>query len=175
MRIGPLEFSGTRADTPLGELRLHRRRLKKDAFGLPAINGPEEWSLSLADRPLAELPAFELHAARGAKLRRGAAGGFEGAELRITVRGGLRRSRRRVEFHSGGRTLCFVRRGLARAELLEDGRAVARSSLRGWEQEEADPLRVLALAVYTWANLDRANANPVLRNLLPAVLGGLLS
>ncbi|MFJ4674775.1 hypothetical protein [Kitasatospora sp. NPDC088783] len=175
MRFGPLKHLTTKADTPLGELLLHRRQLRKDAFGLPAVNGPEAWSLNLAGRPLAELPGFALHTGRGAELRRGAVGSFEGAELRIVVRGGLRRSRRRVEFHGGGRTLCFVRRGLARAELLEDGRTVARSSFRGWEQEGADPLRVLALAVYTWAGLDRANANPVLCGFLSAVLGGLLS
>ncbi|MFJ1751391.1 hypothetical protein [Kitasatospora sp. NPDC088134] len=175
MRFGPLEHFTTKTDTPLGELLLLRRPLKQDPFGLPKINGPEDWSLSLAGRQLAELPGFELYAARGAGLRRGAVGGVEGAELRIEVRGGLRRSHRGVEFRSGGRTLRFVRRGLARAELLEDGRTVARTGSGGWEHEETDPLRVLALAVYTWAALDRVNTNPVLRDVLPALLGSLIS
>ncbi|WP_280842438.1 hypothetical protein [Kitasatospora phosalacinea] len=43
------------------------------------------------------------------------------------------------------------------------------------EHEEADPLRVLALAVYAWAALDRVNTNPVLRNVLPALLGAPVS
>ncbi|MFD8595532.1 hypothetical protein ACFV1L_11065 [Kitasatospora sp. NPDC059646] len=151
----------TAAITPPGELTLHRAR--SDAEFDVLRGHPEIWRLELDGRPLAELPDFGEPAYGVSFARRGAVGTFDGAELRVSARDHLLRSRRHVEFRSGGRTLRIVRRGLAGSRLLEDGRPVARTRSRAWDSAEPDPLRVVAMAVYTWAKLNFANTDPVLR------------
>ncbi|GLW68115.1 hypothetical protein Kpho02_04140 [Kitasatospora phosalacinea] len=156
--------------TPLGELVLHRSP-EKVAPGV-WTPGLRDWRLELDGRPLGGLPGFApgpraVRAARRGRLT----ADFEGAEARVTARSRhLLRSRRYVQFEVGGRTLCFVRRGLVRTELLEGGRTVGRTRLGSWELAEPDPLRVFATAVYAWGGLDHANDNP----LLPDVLSELL-
>ncbi|KDN81851.1 hypothetical protein [Kitasatospora cheerisanensis] len=168
MEFTKIRESGAKADTPLGELTLHRTRSTADVTA--TMKGLEAWRLELDGRPLAELPRFGRPPRDAAALvHGGAVGGFAGAELRIDARDHLLRSGRFVEFRSGDRALRFVRRGLAGAQLLEDGRPVARTRFGSWEAAEPDPLRVVAMAVYAWANLDDVNTNPVLRNLVHAV------
>ncbi|MFJ5921755.1 hypothetical protein ACIQF6_04000 [Kitasatospora sp. NPDC092948] len=169
-----MEFSTMRPDgasvaTQLGELTLHREPAKL------YTDRTERWRVELDGRPLAELPGFGHPGHHTAKLaRRGIVGTFDGAELHIRARGRhLLRSGRFVEFRTDDRTLCFVRRGLVRAELLEGGRTVARSD--GWMPVEPDPLQVLAVAVYTWAGLDYVNTNSVLNNLTLGFISALLS
>ncbi|KIQ65161.1 hypothetical protein TR51_14270 [Kitasatospora griseola] len=168
-----MEFTKMRPDgasvaTQLGELTLHRARSRT------YTDTTESWRVELDGRPLAELPRFGQPGFHAAKLaRRGVTGTFDGAELHIRARGRhLLRSGRFVEFRAGDRTLRFVRRGLLRAELLEDGRTSARSD--GRVSAEPDPLLVCAVALYTWAELDYVNANPVLCNVISSAVVSLL-
>ncbi|MFI9784358.1 hypothetical protein ACIHEI_12760 [Kitasatospora sp. NPDC051984] len=160
MEFTKMRPDGASATTRLGELALHRTpsRLYSDQT--------ERWRVELDGRPLAELPGFGQPGFHVAELaRRGVAGTFDGAELHIRARGRhLLRSGRFVEFRTGDRTLRFVRRGVIRAELLEDGRTVARSD--GRAPTEPDRLHVLAVALYTWAELDYVNANPLLGSVI---------
>ncbi|MFD7733068.1 hypothetical protein ACFV6F_22085 [Kitasatospora phosalacinea] len=175
MEFGRLRKQGATTATPLGELVLHRTPAKPDAF--EKVRGLQSWRLELDGRPLGELPRFGGPGYHAVKLaRHGLEGGFDGAGLRVTARGRhLLRSGRYVQFETGGRTLRFVRRGVVRTELLEDGRTVARSSRGRWQLAEPDPLRVCALAVYSWGGFDYANDNPVLSNLVGALVLGFVS
>ncbi|QKW22808.1 hypothetical protein HUT16_30275 [Kitasatospora sp. NA04385] len=164
--------------TPLGALVLHRSPEKTD-FSI-RTQGARDWRLELDGRPLGGLSAFvpgprAVRAARRGRLT----ADFEGAEARVTARITARsanplRSRRYVRFEADGRSLCFVRRGLVRTELLEDGRTVGRTRLGRWELAEPDPLRVFATAVYAWGRFEYANDNPLLPALVIELFVGAL-
>ncbi|PJN29858.1 hypothetical protein [Kitasatospora sp. CB02891] len=164
MEFTKIRPDGASAATQLGEPALHRTRLRT------CTDATESWRVELDGRPPAELPAFGrpgFHAAKPAT--RGVAGVFDGAELHLRARGRHPlRSGRFVEFCAGDRTLRFVRRGLLRAELLEDGRSPADSD--GRVSAEPDPLLVCAVALYHWAELDYVNANPVLGTVVLSLL-----
>ncbi|MFB7944474.1 hypothetical protein ACFC6L_06090 [Kitasatospora phosalacinea] len=156
--------------TPLGELVLHRSPEKVEISF--RTQGRRDWRLELDGRPLGGLLRFlpGRHAVRAARRGRLTAD-FEGAEARVTARSRhLLRSRRHVQIEAGGRTLRFVRRGLARTELLEDGRTVGRTRSGAWELSEPDRLRVFATAVFAWGGIEDAVENPLLPDLLSELL-----